>query len=318
MARDASPPPLPTRTRELELKAEGYSAVAGVDEVGVGPLAGPVIAAAVVLSADFDVPGVRDSKLIDPDERGSLEKEILTRAACAFGMASVREIDAINIYEATALAMKRAVESLSLRPDYLLIDARRIDLEIPQEGPVRGDQIHTCIAAASIVAKELRDRHMTELDVLYPGYGLAEHKGYSTSRHFEAIRKLGLSPVHRGSWLAVRELAGLLSPEYYELADAIRTCEKRQVKRLDRKLDGVREGFDEGEHDRLRALLRRQVDLLAEAQRRARNAKRRSKRKGLILDDSGGLEGDTAGLDDSVWTPGSEPVTGTPRGMSRQ
>jgi ribonuclease HII len=230
-----------------------------VDEVGVGPLAGPVVAAAVVLPKDFRVAGVRDSKLIDEAERARLEADILD--ACldvGFGSASVQEIDEIGIYGSGTLAMKRAVEALSESPHYLLVDARHVDLDLAQEGPVRGDRDHTCIAAASIVAKQHRDRLMIELHGRHPQYGFDQHKGYPTKRHLTAIARHGASSVHRVSWLAVREAAGQLSPLYYRFAEEIRGLSSaRSGPRLRERLAGVRLRLDVGEYDRLCELLRR-------------------------------------------------------------
>jgi ribonuclease HII len=255
---------LPNRAREAELWTHGCLRVAGVDEAGVGPLAGPVVAAAVVLPADFDVSGVRDSKLIDEAERSVLERRILG-SCLAVGVAevSVSEIDAIGIYPAGLLAMKRAVESLSPRPDYLLVDARRVEIALPQEGPVRGDRDHTCIAAASIVAKQHRDRVMVGLHHRWPHYGFDEHKGYPTSRHIEALALHGVCPAHRASWLAVREAAGLLAPGYYELLNLVLGATSAQAcSDAAERLSAERIRMSEPEYDRLRQLLRRRVSRL--------------------------------------------------------
>jgi ribonuclease HII len=263
MPRTASAPGpiLPSRRREQELWAHGFHRVAGVDEAGVGPLAGPVVAAAAVLPPDFDATGVRDSKLIDAGERQILEQRILAGSlAAAVGIASVREIDTLGIYRATALAMWRAVDGLSFAPAFLLVDARQVAVDLPQEGPTKGDRDHTCIAAASILAKQHRDRLMIDLHARFPDYGFDEHKGYPTKRHFDAISKHGVSPVHRVSWLAVREAAGRLSDLYYELSACIRAVDGSSAcAELHHQLSAVRQHLDEDEYGRLRELLRRRA-----------------------------------------------------------
>jgi ribonuclease HII len=202
------------RDRERKLFTEralwgmGIAHVAGVDEVGMGPLAGPVVAAAVVLPSDVCVDGVCDSKAIPRAKREALEAQIRGAAlAVALGVVEVEEIDRINIYQAGLLAMRRAVESLSPAPQHLLVDARRIpECEIQQTCVDDGDETVYSIAAASIVAKVYRDRLMCELDARYPGYGFAAHAGYATAAHLSALRSLGPSPVHRRSFAPVRAL----------------------------------------------------------------------------------------------------------------
>ncbi len=191
---------------ERELWARGVELVAGVDEAGMSPLAGPVAAAAVILPQDARIEGIDDSKRLDRSERERLAP-LIKRAALAWSVAFVEheEIDRINIYHAGLLAMRRAVEGLRLTPQHLLIDARRIDLEIEQQCIVKGDQKCATIAAASILAKTARDALMIELDLRYPGYGFARHKGYPVKAHYEALRRLGPCPVHRRSFLPDRE-----------------------------------------------------------------------------------------------------------------
>lgn len=202
------------RDRERKLFTEralwgaGFALVAGVDEVGMGPLAGPVIAAAVVLPADVAVDGVADSKTVPKAKRETLA-ELLRASALGvgIGMVDVDEIDVINIYQAGLLAMRRAVAALPVVPNHLLIDSRRIpECEIQQTCVDDGDATVYSIAAASIVAKVHRDRLMRELDERYPGYGFAAHAGYATAAHLKALRSLGPCPVHRRSFAPVRAL----------------------------------------------------------------------------------------------------------------
>ena len=196
---------------EGALWSQGFAHVAGVDEAGMSPLAGPVCAAAVILPEGCRIADVDDSKKLDAKERERLAIEV-KRVAVAWcvAFAETHEIDRINIYWAGILAMKRAVTGLSTTPHHLLIDARRIkDLPIPQQGIIKGDAKSLSIAAASILAKTSRDALMVDLDGQYPGYGFAKHKGYPVESHVAALRRLGVSPVHRRSFAPVREcLAG--------------------------------------------------------------------------------------------------------------
>lgn len=196
---------------EGELWAQGVLHVAGVDEAGMSPLAGPVSAAAVVFAPGSRIPGVDDSKKLDPETRYRLAEEIKAAAvAWCVGFAEVDEIDTINIYWAGLLAMRRAVEGLSRAPQHILIDARRIkDIQIPQRPIVKGDCKSLTIAAASILAKTARDTLMHQLDAQYPGYGFAKHKGYPVREHLGALKRLGASPVHRRSFAPVRAALGL-------------------------------------------------------------------------------------------------------------
>jgi len=195
---------------ERRLQREGRAVVAGVDEAGLGPLAGPVVAAAVILGDATDIDGIDDSKKLDAGRREHVASRIRARAAAfAIGVAEVDEIDRLNVYHAGLLAMRRAVDGLGRRPDHVLVDARRIPgIDIEQSAHVRGDARSLSIAAASILAKTFRDGLMEELDRVHPGYGLARHKGYGTPEHQDAIRRLGASPIHRLSYEAVRLLAG--------------------------------------------------------------------------------------------------------------
>jgi len=195
-------------TLERELRARGFKAVAGVDEVGRGALFGPVVAAAVILDPDRPVRGLNDSKLLDAERRETLGERIRERAV-AWSIAAVdaATIDAINIYEASRVAMRLAVGRLSAAPDFLLVDAVAIDLTIPQRGLIHGDARCTAIAAASIIAKVYRDACMKAWDAVYPEYGLAEHKGYATPEHSAALREHGPTPLHRLSFEPVRARA---------------------------------------------------------------------------------------------------------------
>ena len=196
---------------ETRLWGRGVTLVAGVDEAGMAPLAGPVVAAACILPRDYRPRGVDDSKKLDPGERERLAADIKRNAVTwAVGQAEVGEIDRLNIYWAGILSLRRAVLGLDPRPEHLLIDARRIrDLDIPQDGIVRGDALSLTIAAASILAKTTRDALMTRMDAEHPGYGFARHKGYPTPDHVAALRERGACPIHRRSFGPVRDVLGL-------------------------------------------------------------------------------------------------------------
>lgn len=177
--------------------------VAGVDEVGRGPLAGPVVACAVIL--DSSIEGVTDSKKLTPKKRTILASIIKARALCfAYGRAEVHEIDEINIHQATLLAMRRAIEALPIKPERILVDGLYVpEVAIACDAIVGGDGLIESIGAASILAKVLRDEEMIELDILYPGYGFAQHKGYPTAVHRAALETLGVSVIHRKSYAPV-------------------------------------------------------------------------------------------------------------------
>jgi ribonuclease HII len=196
---------------ETALWASGIAKVAGVDEAGMSPLAGPVAAAAVILPPGARIPGINDSKKLNACMRDELAAEIKAKAvAWSIGFAEVEEIDRINIYWAGILAMRRAVEGLDPGPEHLLLDARRLkDIDLPQQAIVKGDTKSACIAAASIIAKTSRDALMRDLDRRYPGYGFAAHKGYPVRLHYAALKSLGPCPVHRRSFAPVREVLGL-------------------------------------------------------------------------------------------------------------
>lgn len=186
---------------------QGMADVAGVDEVGRGPLAGPVIAAAVVLPHDFNVVEVIDSKQLSADKRDKLYDLILAQAvSIGLGVVDAPTIDDINIYQAARLAMTKAVQNLAPEPDVLLIDAMTLNLPLPQESLIKGDALSNSIGAASIVAKVTRDRLMADYDDIYPGYGFAKNAGYGTKLHLDQMRQLGITPIHRRSFGPVRDL----------------------------------------------------------------------------------------------------------------
>jgi ribonuclease HII len=189
-------------------RGEGFTMVAGVDEAGMAPLAGPVVAAAALLPSGFRPRGLDDSKKLDAPTRERLAREVKASAvAWAVGLAAVEEIDRLNIFHAGLLAMRRAVQALSVVPDLLLVDARRIPALPMQQRPlIHGDALSLSIAAASVLAKTHRDGLLQLLDEEYPGYGLAQHKGYPTPEHLAALRRLGPSPIHRRSFEPVRIL----------------------------------------------------------------------------------------------------------------
>jgi len=204
---------------ETVLWKSGIRDIAGVDEAGVAPLAGPVVAAAVMFPPQTEIAGVDDSKRLDPETRYRLAELIRARASgVAVGIATVAEIDEINIYHASLLAMRRAVEGLPRAPQHVLVDARTVPgISMPQNAFTKGDGINFTIAAASIIAKTARDRMMEALDLEYPGYGFAAHKGYPVPEHREALLKLGRTPVHRRSFPVLHEWFGEYSPRFYEL-----------------------------------------------------------------------------------------------------
>ena len=188
---------------ERNAAQQGYTAVCGIDEAGRGPLAGPVYAAAVILPDGLEIPGLNDSKKLTEKKREALFDEICQKAvAYGIGCASEQEIDEINILQATYLAMRRAVEQLSVPADYALVDGNRMPpLAIPGETVVKGDAKSACIAAASILAKVSRDRVMLLMDPVYPQYQFAKHKGYGTKVHREALLTYGPCPIHRKTFL---------------------------------------------------------------------------------------------------------------------
>lgn len=196
---------------EQDARAQGFTRIAGVDEAGRGCLFGPVVAAAVILRDPHGLRGVNDSKQLTPDERDSFYQQITERALCwAAASVDAITIDRINILEASRLAMRLAVEALAEAADYLLIDAIRVPLPLPQQAIVHGDALCRSIAAASILAKVTRDRSMREWERIYPGYGLASNKGYGTAVHLAGLRAQGATPEHRFSYRPVREACAAL------------------------------------------------------------------------------------------------------------
>lgn len=188
----------------------GHRLIAGVDEAGRGALFGPVFAAAVILDPDSPIRGLNDSKLLDPDRREILAARIRQRAVSwAVAASDAFEIDRVNILEASRAAMRRAVERLLPQPDFLLVDYVTVPGGWPQRGIVHGDAASRSIAAASILAKVERDRCLAQWDAVYPGYGLASHKGYTAPQHLDALARMGPTPHHRFSFLPVREASPL-------------------------------------------------------------------------------------------------------------
>ncbi|HZL55598.1 MAG TPA: ribonuclease HII [Bryobacteraceae bacterium] len=195
-------------TLERELRARGFRLIAGADEVGRGSLFGAVVAGAVILSPDSPIRGLNDSKQIEPERREVLADRIRERAvAWAVAAVDAATIDRINIYEASRLAMKMAIHGLRPAADFVLVDAVPLDIALPQQPLIQGDERCHAIAAASILAKVYRDRMMCDWDKFYPEYGLAHHKGYHAPEHMAAIRRLGPTPMHRFSFAPVREHA---------------------------------------------------------------------------------------------------------------
>ncbi|MBI4524051.1 MAG: ribonuclease HII [Deltaproteobacteria bacterium] len=245
---------------ERVLWKSGLRSVAGVDEVGLGPLAGPVVAAAVVFPPGTELPGIDDSKRLDSDQRSKMEIAIRESAtALGIGLAEVDEIDRINIYQAALVAMRRAVEALPVVPEHVLTDARSIPgLSIPQNAFCKGDGINFSIAAASIIAKTHRDRLMDELGGKYPGYGFAQHKGYSTPEHQNAIRALGPCPAHRISFPFIRELCGEFSELFYALKQSLQTVDSAPALRsFETELKERWSDLSENEQRKIRLMISR-------------------------------------------------------------
>ena len=192
---------------EKELYTQGIQLIAGVDEVGRGPLAGPVVAAAVILPEDCKISGLNDSKKIPKSKHKEIYEAVLQNAvAIGIGIKDNQVIDQVNIYEATKLAMMEAIGQLEPQPQHLLIDAMKLDLPIPQTSIIKGDANSLSIAAASIVAKVTRDQMMEEFDLEYPGYDFAQNAGYGTANHLAGLHKLGVTPIHRRSFEPVKSM----------------------------------------------------------------------------------------------------------------
>ena len=192
---------------EKECYARGIELIAGVDEVGRGPLAGPVVAAAVILPKGSKIPGLNDSKKIPKSKHKEIYEDVLQNAiAIGIGVKDNHVIDQVNIYEATKLAMREAIGQLEPQPQHLLIDAMKLDLPIPQTSIIKGDANSLSIAAASIVAKVTRDQMMEEFDRKYPGYDFAQNAGYGTAKHLAGLDQLGVTPIHRRSFEPVKSM----------------------------------------------------------------------------------------------------------------
>jgi len=191
---------------ERELYSKGLKVICGVDEVGRGPLLGPVVASAVILPVEYFHKDIKDSKKLTERKREELF-DIIVENAISIGIGIVYEdvIDKINIYESTKVAMKEAINNLSVKPEHVLIDAMKLDLEIPSTSIIKGDALSESIAAASIIAKVTRDRMINEIDKEYPMYDLKNNKGYGTKKHLEALKKYGPCPHHRKSYAPVKE-----------------------------------------------------------------------------------------------------------------
>ena len=191
---------------ERELKKEGYKLIGGVDEVGRGPLVGPVVAACVILPDKFNLDGLTDSKKLSEEKRNYFFEEIKKQAiSYGIGIIDEKKIDEVNIYEATKLAMKEAINNCKIKPDYVLTDAMKLDLDVPMTPIIKGDLKSITISAASVIAKVTRDRMMYELDKEYPMYDFKNNVGYPTKKHLEAINKYGIIKEHRKSYGPVRE-----------------------------------------------------------------------------------------------------------------
>ncbi len=239
---------------------QGLTRIAGVDEVGTGPLAGPVIAAAVVFPPGTSFPGVDDSKRLTPAEREAAAEVIRARAAgIGIGAACVEEIDRLNVYHAALLAMRRAVEALPQPPQRVVVDARVIPgIDMPQEALPQADARVFCVAAASIIAKTYRDALMDDLDAVFPDYGFRSHKGYATPDHQEAVRRHGPCPAHRASFGYIRQLCGEYSAVFYALQvqmEAVRDAHAVSV--MADEIEECRGSLTDAERSKLLILLAR-------------------------------------------------------------
>lgn len=191
---------------ENDLLKQGLKYICGVDEVGRGPLAGPLVAAAVILDPNNPIEGLNDSKKLSAKKRSELLIEIKDKAlAYAFEFIEPKVIDEINVYQASKLAMINSINQLNIKPDYVLSDAMPLNIEIPCLSIIKGDTLSASIAAASIVAKEVRDEYMINIDKNYPGYNFKQHKGYPTKEHIKALNTLGVTEIHRLSYKPVKE-----------------------------------------------------------------------------------------------------------------
>jgi len=246
----------------------GLTRIAGVDEAGRGPLAGPVCAAAVILPPGCELPGVRDSKCLTAGERERLVPEI-RRVATAVGVAlvDVDLIDRLNIFQATHKAMRMALADLKTEPEHVLVDGRFTPgSPFPETALVEGDALSLSIAAASVIAKVTRDRLMIEMDARYPGYGFARHKGYGTPQHREALRRLGPCPIHRRSFTGVEAEAAMRSPAYRHMVRAISlSSTPEELREVGNAIGEQVSEITPQERERLRKLYRRQRERLRRA-----------------------------------------------------
>src|SRR5437762_12274676 len=243
----------------------GVQDIAGVDEVGMGPLAGPVVAAAVMFPPETDIARVDDYEKLDAPTRAGLALEIRAKSSgVGVGIATVEEINSVNIYHAGLLAMRRAVEALPRRPQHVLVDARTVPgVDVPQNMFNKGDGINFSIAAASIIAKTERDRMMEALDREYPGYGFAAHKGYGTAEHRQALQQLGPSAIHRTSFPVMHELQGEYSALFYLLKSQLEAARTRvALDELEAALRAQTEELAERECRKLRLLVTRRWKLI--------------------------------------------------------
>jgi ribonuclease HII len=248
------------RRHEAQQWARGATLVAGVDEAGRGPLAGPVFAAAVVLPRNTEIHGIDDSKKLSPAKREQLYGRIRAEAvAVGVGSASEKVIDEVNILRATFRAMRDAVASLERRPDHVLVDGDAIpDLDVPQTPVHRGDERSAAIAAASIIAKVTRDRLLVEYDARFPGYGFAQHKGYGTPEHIAALTRLGPCEIHRQSFRIVHEAGGGFSERYRRHRDTLLSADGPDaLERASKAIAGDRDELDPFELSKLRKLYKR-------------------------------------------------------------
>ncbi len=245
---------------ERVLWNSGVLSIAGTDEVGVGPLAGPLVAAVVVFPPNPFISGVDDSKRLGPEMRQQLAQTIREKAAgIGIGLVDVAQIDQLNVYQAGILAMRRALENLPIRPDHLLLDAREIPgLSIPQSNVSKGDSVSFSIAAASIIAKTYRDQLMIELDRTYPQYGFARHKGYCTPEHQEAIQRYGPSAIHRKSFTFIQELCGEYSDLFYRLrGKTLRLDSAQAIEAFEKEFVAVRSQLSSREGRKIKLLMAR-------------------------------------------------------------
>ncbi len=242
---------------EQLLWSRGLQRVAGVDEVGIGPMAGPVVAAAVVFPPGTRVEGVDDSKRLVPDVRESLDVQIRAVASSVgIGVIEPDEVDRLNVYRAGIKAMRIAVDSLNEPPEHVLVDSRTISgLPQPQNSFTGGDGICFSIACASIVAKVFRDRLMVEMDLLFPGYGFAQHKGYCTAAHQDAVRRLGTCRIHRSSFAFIREIQGEFHAVFYMLKREIQSVVTwTDLQSWDERFASLREDLSQVENRKLNIL----------------------------------------------------------------